>query len=197
MVGEEHDFNSRPPHGGRPARRQAEPESTYTSTHDLHTEVDRGCRENRVYQEHFNSRPPHGGRPDIRGSHPRYPYFNSRPPHGGRRNATEAAKKAGYTSTHDLHTEVDCHDCPFCCVTGTSTHDLHTEVDRNWSATFDWMLTSTHDLHTEVDHVWTVIFAKSLILQLTTSTRRSTKAAGAARRYQNALQLTTSTRRST
>ena len=123
--------------------------------------------------------------------------FNSRPPHGGRRGVQLAEYYDGTTSTHDLHTEVDDSISASSPQTGrTSTHDLHTEVDNFFLFYSLNQNTSTHDLHTEVDLLpglymsYTTDFNSrpphggrriekasegfSVVLQLTTSTRRST-----------------------
>ena len=126
--------------------------SYYTSTHDLHTEVDEdGVR---------------AGIEDI-------------------------------TSTHDLHTEVDALRYKNIFYRNTSTHDLHTEVDRSLQRRSVTSLTSTHDLHTEVDFGAPSSRSPQSILQLTTSTRRSTRCRGTYFSSGLVLQLTTSTRRST
>ena len=193
-------------------------------------------------KNYFNSRPPHGGRhsallPEILAE-----YFNSRPPHGGRPQApvrtivfgelqlTTSTRRSTFlrkrrrekrsTSTHDLHTEVDNAENYSKLINRvTSTHDLHTEVDRQPAPCKKAAGTSTHDLHTEVDKSSDWILAVSTILQLTTSTRRSTLIADLMEKhfgYFNSrpphggrpipeslkatkilLQLTTSTRRST
>ena len=170
-------FNSRPPHGGRrpvttairgvlilqltTSTRRSTFQSMYiyltlkTSTHDLHTEVD----DNSFHL--FN--PPNTLQlttstrrstflPCPVPQHQKY--FNSRPPHGGRRSGIMVIPFHLYTSTHDLHTEVD-----------------HCR-NRNGGTL---KLTSTHDLHTEVDQSETNHYCADEVLQLTTSTRRSTK----------------------
>ena len=82
-------------------------EGNRTSTHDLHTEVD-GSRADRLWQaKYFNSRPPHGGRLPGATNDVMSKYFNSRPPHGGRPHSRHGKKEGRHTSTHDLHTEVD------------------------------------------------------------------------------------------
>ena len=101
-------------------------------------------------------------------------FFNSRPPHGGRQKLHGCRYHGQGTSTHDLHTEVDFGEIKSCAVNGTSTHDLHTEVDE-------------YRLYNDVLY---------RVLQLTTSTRRSTFL-GAVMMLNDTLQLTTSTRRST
>ena len=167
------------------------------NTHDLHTEVDRPETPKRVLSGHFNSRPPHGGRLIC---------------------TLYVAFKAS-TSTHDLHTEVD--KCPRSRREGnrTSTHDLHTEVDFLALQMMSCPNTSTHDLHTEVDFCPFSPSSSLLTLQLTTSTRRSTRSPRRTRttgrdfnsrpphggrllltdwqKFVVVLQLTTSTRRST
>ena len=65
--------------------------------------------------------------------------------------------------------------CSLLLDENTSTHDLHTEVDVSLKSGEKTRYTSTHDLHTEVDTICHFQVSPSLKLQLTTSTRRSTK----------------------
>ena len=129
-----------------------------------------------IYVRHFNSRPPHGGRQVMDNFVDCQYNFNSRPPHGGRHYGMRNLIQAKSTSTHDLHTEVDAFGWDgYNKVFGTSTHDLHTEVDYTRRVLSVSNCTSTHDLHTEVDNSAITKSVSLTKLQLTTSTRRSTR----------------------
>ena len=213
-------FNSRPPHGGRPSpahfllmyyplqlttstrRSTGNPcgraEYICTSTHDLHTEVDSLSlicpikSDTSTHDLHTEVDPynPIDGTPicvlqlttSTRRStcrkHSacfRLVYFNSRPPHGGRLKFTNRANSAITTSTHDLHTEVD--DAGH--ILGGSSNSYFNSRPPHGGR-----------------RLVRLSPALSMVLQLTTSTRRST-IQEMADDGSLALQLTTSTRRST
>ena len=148
----------------------------HTSTHDLHTEVD-VCSLSFLPKSATSTHDLHTEVDKVPGgTHTYSKNFNSRPPHGGRRINFFQVFSFVYTSTHDLHTEVDDYWCPI---------------------VYNIIITSTHDLHTEVDNLAESLLVIILLLQLTTSTRRSTARGSTETFAVWKLQLTTSTRRST
>ena len=167
-------FNSRPPHGGRRTTLRGALSRITTSTHDLHTEVDklwRLCtRRDTILQLTTSTR---RSTSTVKKRHKDLVLQLTT---STRRSTgdVETYFRCVITSTHDLHTEVD----PFSTIATfatellqlttstrrstasisnsavyllTSTHDLHTEVDQGCQDNPEMAETSTHDLHTEVD----------------------------------------------
>ena len=148
-------FNSRPPHGGRPHSRHGKKEGRHTSTHDLHTEVDRKLISMELTNMHFNSRPPHGGRRRRKQMKIAFAvYFNSRPPHGGR-------QKYGYQAVNwivDFNSRPPHGGRPAVSEDGELSWTLQLTTSTRRSTKISECIntgnkTSTHDLHTEVDFI--------------------------------------------
>ena len=171
--------------------------SGITSTHDLHTEVDRIPPDLSVADTTLQ----------LTTSTRRSTHFR------------EFVEHVFDTSTHDLHTEVDKSSLPMIDLySDTSTHDLHTEVDSipyfliTWYTYFNSRpphggrpgspdaIRKRYHFNSRPPHGGRPMSGggsgSDKSLQLTTSTRRSTMSMVCVISFKQ-LQLTTSTRRST
>ena len=124
-----------------------------TSTHDLHTEVDRAAWLLMNRPNNFNSRPPHGGRLKRAGYLPALLILQLTTSTRRSTGSFDASHKIRKTSTHDLHTEVD--EDEAIELLRSMQLQLTTSTRRSTDPKPPkgyYLDTSTHDLHTEVDN---------------------------------------------